>query len=59
MYETFEGQSAYMPEQQFQLAHAYIPIQIFEGTYEPEEGLRRGTVFPGLYSPYYTHENLH
>ena len=41
------------------LAHAYVPYQQFKTIYSPEEGLRKGTVFPELTNLYdgYEHEN--
>ena len=32
--------------------HAYTPNQIMNKTYEPAVGLRNGTIFPELVSPY-------
>lgn len=34
------------------LARAYVPNQIICGYFEPVEGLKKGTIFPGLYSQY-------
>ena len=34
------------------LARAYVPFQRFGARFSPEEGLRKGTLFPELYSPY-------
>lgn len=34
------------------LAMVYAPEQAFEGLYEPEEGLARGTVFSALEMPF-------
>ena len=34
------------------LAEAYIPIQRYVSSYPPEQGLRRGTIFPELDKPY-------
>jgi len=34
------------------LAEAYIPMQCWEGVFPPEEGIRKGTIFPSLYRPY-------
>ncbi len=34
------------------LAHAYVPWQKLCETYKPMRGLKAGTVFPELYSPY-------
>ena len=41
------------------LAQAYIPAQGFDGTFPPEEGLRKGTIFPSLYKPYLQGPNMH
>ena len=37
---------------QFELARAYVRIQIYTRQYSPEVGLMRGTIFPELYRPY-------
>ncbi|MDN5347951.1 MAG: hypothetical protein PWP65_1515 [Clostridia bacterium] len=34
------------------LAEAYVPWQEYGKTFNPEEGLRKGTIFPELYRPY-------
>ncbi len=34
------------------LAHAYVPFQVMEKVFSPEEALRKGTLFPELYMPY-------
>lgn len=34
------------------LAHAYVPFQKFCSSFSPEVGLRMGTIFPELFSPY-------
>jgi len=34
------------------LAQAYVPIQIYTGSYNYMEGLDLGTIFPELYRPY-------
>ncbi|MGB4042258.1 MAG: spore coat associated protein CotJA [Bacillota bacterium] len=34
------------------LARAYIPFQRYGQVWSPAEGLRRGTIFPELFSPY-------
>ncbi|MEG1774136.1 MAG: spore coat associated protein CotJA [Oscillospiraceae bacterium] len=34
------------------LAMAYIPIQSWQATYEPETALRQGTIFPALDLPF-------
>lgn len=38
--------------QELKLAHAYVPFQYFENVYPPEQGLAKGTIFPGLDRPY-------
>lgn len=40
-----------------ELARAYIVIQRFKERFSPKEGLRKGTVFPELYRPYYAYEH--
>jgi len=34
------------------LGQSYVPWQVMEQTYRPEVGLRMGTIFPELVSPY-------
>ena len=34
------------------LAMAYVPMQQFEETYEPEQALDNGTLFPALNKPF-------
>lgn len=34
------------------LAEAYIPFQKYVSAYPPEEGLKKGTIFPELDKPY-------
>lgn len=35
-----------------ELATAHIPIQVYTRRFDPQEGLKRGTIFPELYKPY-------
>lgn len=35
-----------------ELARAYVPPQTYGERLSPEKGLKRGTIFPELYSPY-------
>ena len=35
-----------------ELAQSYVPIQTLDKTFTPEVGLRMGTIFPELVSPY-------
>ena len=32
--------------------HAYVPVQKMTKIYNPSEGLKQGTIFPELVSPY-------
>ena len=41
-----------MPLSSLPLAEAYIPMQRWEEVFAPEEGTRKGTIFPSLYRPY-------
>ena len=34
------------------LAQSYVPIQIMNNTFKPSVGLKMGTIFPELVSPY-------
>lgn len=34
------------------LAIAYVPMQMWEQIYDPETGLRHGTLFPSLVKPF-------
>lgn len=34
------------------LANAYVPNQVYQENYSPQQGLTRGTLFPELYKPY-------
>ncbi len=36
----------------YELARAYVPIQVFNQQYRPEVALQKGTIFPELYRPY-------
>lgn len=48
--EKMEFDIDYHPE--YRLAQAYIPFQIYEEHFEPQEALKKGTFFPELYRPY-------
>jgi hypothetical protein len=41
-----------MTIQNVKLAAAYVPFQKLCSTFSPLDGLKRGTIFPELYSPY-------
>ncbi len=36
----------------FMYGQSYVPIQYINNTFSPEEGLKNGTMFPELVSPY-------
>lgn len=40
------------------LAQSYVPIQYMNKTFIPEAGLRMGTIFPELVSPYYPGQSM-
>jgi hypothetical protein len=46
--ETSNNPCIYMPK----LAHAYVPFQCMTDIYPPMVGLKQGTIFPELDSPY-------
>ena len=53
--ETDDNMEAYCKDSLFEawpLAMAYVPWQSFRETYEPEDALRAGTVFPELDLPF-------
>lgn len=39
-------------EKRMRLAEVYIPIQEYKKIFDPQEALKRGTIFPDLYRPY-------
>lgn len=41
------------------LAIATVPVQEWGATYEPDQALRQGTIFPDLNLPFYAAEKLH
>ena len=41
-----------VPLSSLPLARAYVPMQTWGEVFKPEEGTRKGTIFPCLYSPY-------
>ena len=52
-----------MPENKFftnnpQFGHAYVPIQVMNKIYSPDEGLDKGTIFPELYNKYRPLESM-
>ncbi len=40
------------------LAMAYVPVQVWNQTYDPEVGICRGTIFPELDLPFIGEEAL-
>ena len=37
---------------------SYVPIQIMDRTFKPSVGLKNGTIFPELYSPYCPNQSI-
>ena len=53
----FEEQDNGLPENPM-LAQSYVPIQKMDKVFKPEIGLRKGTIFPELVSPYFPNQSL-
>ena len=47
-----------MHKDYIELAQSYVPWQVMGETFTPEMGLRMGTIFPELVSPYSPGESL-
>lgn len=47
----FEDEMNIFPDDPM-LAQSYVPIQIMDNTFKPQVGLKMGTIFPELVSPY-------
>ncbi len=47
----FTNNNAVFPKN-YLFGHAYTPVQYLKKTFTPEIGLKNGTVFPELVSPY-------
>lgn len=47
----FESEKSVFPENPM-LAQSYVPIQYMDRTFKPNVGLKMGTIFPELVSPY-------
>ncbi len=45
------NETSVFPES-YMYGQSYVPIQYINETFSPEEGLRNGTMFPELVSPY-------
>lgn len=46
-----------MPKEEYgcstmQLAHSYVPWQVYDKAFSPQEALMKGTLFPELYGTY-------
>lgn len=52
----FDDESSF-PEN-YMLGQSYVPIQRMTKTFTPDVGLRMGTIFPELVSPYEAGQNL-
>ena len=53
----FEERERVFPENPM-LAQSYVPWQVMDKTFIPEVGLKMGTIFPELVSPYSPGESL-
>jgi len=42
----------------FKLGKAYVPYQTMSCIMDPDKGLKKGTIFPELYSPYSSKEKF-
>ena len=40
------------------LAQSYVPIQYMDKTFKPSVGLKMGTIFPELVSPYFPGQSM-
>ena len=40
------------------LGQSYVPIQYMDKTFKPQVGLKMGTIFPELVSPYYPGQSM-
>ena len=47
-----------MQNSNIELAQSYVPWQIMGETFTPDVGLKMGTIFPELVSPYIPGESL-
>lgn len=39
-------------------AQSYVPLQVMNNTFMPCSGLKKGTIFPELVSPYYPCQSM-
>lgn len=53
----FENDSTVFPEN-YMYGQSYVPIQYLDEIFKPEVGLKMGTIFPELVSPYYPGQSL-
>ena len=51
------NESSVFPDN-YMYGQSYVPIQYIDSTFRPEVGLRMGTIFPELVSPYEPGQNM-
>lgn len=51
------SESSVFPDN-YMYGQSYVPIQYIDSTFRPEVGLRMGTIFPELVSPYEPGQNM-
>lgn len=52
-YQSCYNQSSTSCIDQLPLTMAYVPMQSWNKIYDLETGLKKGTIFPDLYKPFY------
>lgn len=53
----FDEEYGLFPESPM-FGQSYVPIQIMDQTFTPSVGLKMGTIFPELVSPYYPNQSI-
>ena len=53
----FEQEDSVFPQNPV-LAQSYVPIQYMDKTFKPSVGLKMGTIFPELVSPYFPGQSM-
>ena len=53
----FDEEKSVFPENPM-LAQSYVPIQYMNKTFKPKVGLKMGTIFPELVSPYFPCQSM-
>ncbi len=53
----FDEETNLFPENPM-LAQSYVPIQYMDKTFKPSVGLKMGTIFPELVSPYFPGQSM-